>query len=327
MVGVFCILGWFHRSSQLKNLEPDERNSLPNNALQEALSKRFRRLLSGDPDGVPPWLDVIAAGDEPGLYMPTDAPWIVHADFGTLVGGIRALLMQALHPGSLTGVATHSRYEQDALGRLAGTIRWLTVTTFGSHAAVAGESQRVNRMHKRVTGEYETAGGEQRPYKAADPDLLLWVHIAFMDSFLRCHQMYAWREIPGGADAYVRLWAKSVEPLGLDSAPLNEADLLREIERYKVELVATPKTLDVVKFIKRPPLPVLARPVYWLLFEAAIVSLPIEFRELLGLKAKSAMVIKPLTRGVLRFIRVAIGPESPIEDGAIERLRRIGALN
>jgi uncharacterized protein (DUF2236 family) len=310
----------------LKNLEPDERNSLPNNALQEALSKRFRRLLSGDPDGIPPWLEVIAAGDEPGLYMPTDAPWIVHADFGTLVGGIRALLMQALHPGSLTGVATHSRYEQDALGRLAGTIRWLTVTTFGSHAAVAGESQRVNRMHKRVTGEYETAAGEQRPYKAADPDLLLWVHIAFMDSFLRCHQMYAWREIPGGADAYVRLWAKSVEPLGLDSAPMNEAELLREIERYKVELVATPKTLDVVKFIKRPPLPVIARPVYWLLFEAAVVSLPIEFRELLGLKAKSAKIIKPLTRGVLRFIRVAIGPESPIEDGAIERLRRIGAL-
>ena len=299
---------------------------MPNNALQEALSKRFRRLLSGDPDGIPPWLEVIAAGDEPGLYMPTDAPWIVHADFGTLVGGIRALLMQALHTGSLTGVATHSRYEQDALGRLAGTIRWLTVTTFGSHAAVAGESQRVNRMHKRVTGEYETAAGEQRPYKAADPDLLLWVHIAFMDSFLRCHQMYAWREIPGGADAYVRLWAKSVEPLGLDSAPMNEAELLREIERYKVELVATPKTLDVVKFIKRPPLPVLARPVYWLLFEAAVVSLPIEFRELLGLKAKSAKIIKPLTRGVLRFIRVAIGPESPIEDGAIERLRRIGAL-
>jgi uncharacterized protein (DUF2236 family) len=300
---------------------------LPNNALQESLSKRFRRLLSGDPDGVPPWLEVIAEGDEGGLFLPTDAPWIVHADFGTLVGGIRALLMQALHPGSLTGVATHSRYEQDALGRLAGTIRWLTVTTFGSHSAVANEAQRVNRMHKRVTGEYETSSGEQRPYKAADPDLLLWVHIAFMDSFLRCHQMYAWREIPGGADAYVRLWAKSVEPIGLATAPLNEAALVAEIERYKRELVATPKTLDVVKFIKRPPLPVLARPVYWLLFEAAVVSLPIEFRELLGLKAKRARIIKPLTRGVLRFIRFAIGPESPIEDGAIDRLRRIGALN
>jgi uncharacterized protein (DUF2236 family) len=327
MVGVFCILGWIRLAWELHMLHTEERPSLPNNALQEALSKRFRRLLSGDPDGIPPWLDVIAAGDEGGLYLPDEAPWIVHADFGTLVGGIRALLMQALHPGSLTGVATHSRYEQDALGRLAGTIRWLTVTTFGSHAAVAGEAQRVNRMHKRVTGEYQTAEGEQRAYKAADPDLLLWVHIAFMDSFLRCHQMYAWREIPGGADAYVRLWAKSVEPIGLSAAPMNEAELVAEIERYKRELVATPKTLDVVKFIKRPPLPLLARPVYWLLFEAAVVSLPIEFRELLGLKAKSSRVIQPLTRAVLRLIRFAIGPESPIEDGAIARLRRIGVLN
>jgi uncharacterized protein (DUF2236 family) len=235
--------------------------------------------------------------------------------------------MQALHPGSLTGVANHSRYEQDALGRLAGTIRWLTVTTFGSHTAVAGEAQRVNRMHKRVTGEYTTSTGEERPYKAADPDLLLWVHIAFMESFLRCHQMFAWRDIPGGADSYVRLWAKSVEPIGLTSAPMNESQLISEIDRYKRELVATEKTLDVVKFIKRPPLPVLARPVYWLLFEAAVVSLPIEFRTLLGLKAKPRWIIQPLTRGVLRFIRLAIGPESPIEDGAIERLRRIGVLN
>ena len=299
---------------------------MPNNALQEALSKRFRRLLSGDPDGVPPWLEVIEAGDEPGLYLPTDAPWVVHADFGTLVGGIRALLMQALHPGSLTGVANHSRYEQDALGRLAGTIRWLTVTTFGSHTAVANESGRVNRMHTRVTGEYHTAGGEQRPYKAADPDLLLWVHIAFMDSFLRCHQMFAWREIPGGADSYIALWSKSVEPLGLSSAPMNELELLAEIERQKPLLIATEKTLDVVKFIRYPPLPRLARPTYRLLFEAAVLSLPIEFRSMLGLKAKPRWLIQPVTRGVLRFIRLAIGPESPIEDGAIDRLKRIGVL-
>ena len=299
---------------------------MPNNALQEALSKRFRRLLSGDPDGVPPWLEVISAGDEPGLYLPTDAPWVVHADFGTLVGGIRALLMQALHPGSLTGVANHSRYEQDALGRLAGTIRWLTVTTFGSHTAVANESGRVNRMHTRVTGEYQTAGGEQRPYKAADPDLLLWVHIAFMDSFLRCHQMFAWREIPGGADSYIALWSKSVEPLGLSTAPMNELELLAEIERQKPLLIATEKTLDVVKFIRYPPLPRLARPTYRLLFEAAVLSLPIEFRSMLGLKAKPRWLIQTVTRGVLRFIRLAIGPESPIEDGAIDRLKRIGVL-
>jgi hypothetical protein len=59
---------------------------MPNNAFQEAMSVRFRRLLSQDPNGVPPWLGVVAAGDEAGLYLPTDAPWIVHADFGTLSG-------------------------------------------------------------------------------------------------------------------------------------------------------------------------------------------------------------------------------------------------
>ena len=89
-----------------------------NNALQENLSKRFRRLLSGDPGGTPPWLEVVARGDEPGLYVPTDAPWVIHRDFGTLVGGIRALLMQALHPAALTGVRGRAGASQaPCLGR------------------------------------------------------------------------------------------------------------------------------------------------------------------------------------------------------------------
>ncbi len=296
-----------------------------NNRIQENLSRRFRKLLSQDPNGVPPWLPIVAAGDEPGLFLPDDAPWVVHADFGTLVGGIRALLMQALHPGSLTGVAQHSRYEKDPLGRLAGTIRWLTVTTFGSISAIEQEANRVNRMHSRVSGEYTAASGESRIYRAADEDLLLWVHIAFMESFLRAHQMYAWREIPGGADAYVRLWSRSVEPLGLSKVPMSEADLIAEIKRQKQFLTTTATTFDVVRFIQYPPLPLAAKPVYRLLFEAAVLSLEPEFREILGLRAKPRWIIQPLTRTVLRVMRTAIGPESPIEDAAKARLERIGA--
>jgi len=295
-----------------------------NNRIQENLSRRFRKLLSQDPNGVPPWLPIVAAGDEPGLFLPDDAPWVVHADFGTLVGGIRALLMQALHPGSLTGVAQHSRYEKDPLGRLAGTIRWLTVTTFGSISAIEQEANRVNRMHSRVSGAYTTASGESRSYRAADKDLLLWVHIAFMESFLRAHQMYAWREIPGGADAYVRLWSRSVEPLGLISVPMTEVDLIAEIKRQKRFLNTSATTFDVVRFIQYPPLPAAAKPVYRLLFEAAVLSLEPEFREILGLRAKPRWLIKPLTRTVLRVMRAAIGPESPIEDAATARLERIG---
>lgn len=309
-----------------------DKSALKNNAFQEALSVRFRRLLSGDPKGVPPWLDVIAAGDEAGFFLPTDAPWVVHADFGTLVGGIRALLMQALHPGSLTGVKNHSRYQSDPLGRLAGTIRWLTITTFGSKTAVLGEASRVNRLHTRVTGEYTTGAGDRVAYRAADQDLLLWVHIAFMESFLVSHEQFAWREIPKGsaatgADNYVSQWSASVAPLGLNEVPMSRAELDSTIDQiYRAGLLAAnDDTLSVVEFIKNPPLPNLAAPIYRLLFDAAVLSLKPEFRNLLGLKSKPGWVIRPLTRWTLRLMRLAIGPESPIEDGAIARLRRIGA--
>ena len=305
-----------------------------NSRLQETLSKRFRRLLSGDPNGIPPWLEVVASGDEAGFFVPTDAPWVVHADFGTLVGGIRALLMQALHPGSLTGVKNHSRYQNDPLGRLAGTIRWLTVTTFGSKSAVLGEASRVNRLHKSVTGEYTTGEGQKIPYKAGDQDLLLWVHIAFMESFLVAHEQFAWREIPTGqaptgADNYVAQWSVSVKPLGLAKVPMNRDELDQAINQFyrAGTLVTNQDTLEVVRFIKNPPLPVLAIPIYRLLFDAAVLSLNPEFRDLLGLKSKPRWLIQPLTRLVLKAMRAAIGPESPIEDGAIARLRRIGALS
>ena len=293
------------------------------------MSVKFRRLLSGDPDGIPPWLELVAQGDKPGYFMPTDAPWIVHRDFGTLVGGIRALLMQAMHPGTLAGVAQHSRYEQDALGRLAGTIRWLTTTTFGSVDAVASEASRVNRLHERVTGEYTDASGAPKPYRASNGDLLLWVHAAFTDSFLTCHLMYAWRDLPGGADAYVSQWSKSVSPLGLSRVPMSKVELDEYIDKCLSDgtLRVDETTLRVVKFIKRPPLPVVAGIAYRLLFAAAVASLRPEVQRMLKLKALPVWFIQPVTRGALKFLNLLIGPESPIEEGALRRLERIGLLD
>jgi len=303
-----------------------------NTALQERFSVAFRRLLSGAPDGTPPWLEVVARGDEPGLFLPSDAPWVIHRDFGTLVGGIRALLMQALHPAALTGVRDHSRYEKDPLGRLAGTIRWLTVTTFASTPEVMREAGRVNRLHERVTGEFETGSGEMRPYAAADPEFLLWVHVAFMESFLVAHQMYASAPIPAGtastgADNYVAQWAASVTPLGLDTTPSSvaEADAIIDDLAARGVLCASDSTQSVIAFIRMPPLPLLARPIYRLLFDAAVVSIRPEFRTMLGLRAKPRWLIVPATRLTLRVMRAAIGPESPIEEAALARLERISA--
>lgn len=291
-----------------------------NNKVQEFFSVRFRRLLSGAPDGTPPWLEIIAGGETGGLFLPTDGPWVVHRDFGTLVGGIRALLVQALHPATLAGVRNHSRYEQDPLGRLAGTIRWLTVTTFGSHAAVAGEASRVNRLHTRVVGEKPVS------YRAADPHLLLWVHAAFTDSFLSAHELYCVAPIPGGADGYVSTWARSVEPLGLEDAPKSFADLDARMDEFLDELVVNEDTRSVVRFIRKPPLPFGVRSAYGLLFQAAVVSLRPEHRAMLGLKSAPRWLVIPTTRFLLKAIRVLIGPESPIEDGALVRLRRLGLI-
>jgi hypothetical protein len=109
---------------------------------------------------------------------------------------------------------------------------------------------------------------------------------------------------------------------------MSEQELENEIDKFYNSglLVSTPDTEKVIEFIKNPPLPGAAKLVYGLLFEAAVLSLRPEFRKLLGLKAKPAWFIKPATRWSLRSMRLAIGPESPIEDGAKTRLRAIGVL-
>ncbi len=93
-----------------------------------------------------------AEGDDEGFFEPGGPAWTVHAGMGTLVAGIRALLMQALHPGAMAGVHDWSRYRQDPLGRLTGTVRWIVVTTFGTTDQARRETSRVMRFHGRVAG-------------------------------------------------------------------------------------------------------------------------------------------------------------------------------
>ncbi len=295
-------------------------------SLQDRLGTRFRRIITSSPDGVPPWLGAVAEGDDAGMYLPTDEPWQVHANFTTLVGGIRALLMQALHPGSLAGVEQHSRYETDALGRLAGTTRWLTIMTFGSRSAIAKEAARVNGMHSRVKGEYENAQGQHRAYKASDPDLLLWVHIAFTDSFLTTYELYSGNTVD--ADRYVGLWSQAVAPLGLAECPMTKDELHDALEKFDEQglLRVDDTTLRVVRFIRRPPLSRTARFAYWFLFQGAVASMPAKYRHRLGLRSLPMWVVGPVTRTLLRLMRIAIGSHSPIEEAAHERLTRIGAL-
>ena len=301
-----------------------------NNRAQEFLSKRFRKLLSGDPNGIPPWLPVVAAGDQPGLFVPSDAPWVVHGDFSTLVGGIRALILQALHPATLAGVAQHSRYKADPLGRLSGTIRWLTITTFGSVDAIEQEASRVNRLHERISGMVQDSHGRSTDYSARDPKLLLWVHLAFTEAFLSAQLEVSRQSIPGGADAYVDLWRKSAVPLGLhlEALPKSRAELSSALSDFFIrgELRYDAATAEVMRFIERPPLPKPAALVYRVLFRAAIASLPDWAVELTGYSVRNPRLVLWATKWLLVAMRKAIGPESPIEDAAIARLKRAGVI-
>lgn len=279
-------------------------------------------MLTSDPGGAVPWLEAVAGGEGPGFFMPDEAPWVVHGDMATLVGGIRALLVQALHPGSLAGVREHSRYKEDPLGRLAGTIQWLTVTTFASRESILREAGRVRGMHGKVRGTYRDAEGREREYRASDPELLLWVHLAFTDSFLRCHQAYGAVAIPGGADAYVDLWARSVEPLGLEEAPRDEGEMERVLERFEAQLVVREDTREVIEWLRRPPLPWPSRQVYRLLFQAAYLTLSERDRERIGLRAWPRWLVVGPTRFLLRSLRWWIGKEDPLQDAAKARLRK-----
>lgn len=282
----------------------------------------FRKTVSGDPSGAPAWSQQMAIGNDVGLFGPESAVWQVHGCIATLVGGIRALLMQAAHPAALTGVAEHSAYDTDPLGRLERTTRWLTITSFGSTEAIEFEARRVRQMHTRVEGDFEQRSGERTRYSASDPRYLLWVHCAFTDSFLRAHQELGY-PLPQGADRYVREWAKSAQPLGLDTAPESEAELADVMDNFaRNEVVTIAMTPPIVGFILRPPFSRGGLFFYRILANAAIATIDEPFLTVLGLKPRSKSWLK-VSKVLLDLLSYMLGHESPSQKIARKRINAL----
>ena len=290
--------------------------------MRERIGAGFRRIVSGQGDGRPDWVEQLAHGSDEGFFGPESAAWAVHGALPTLVGGIRALLLQTLHPAVLAGVDEHSRYHDDPLGRLAGTTQWLTVVTFGDRAAAERESARVRGLHRRVQGEFQDADGLLRPYRATDPELLRWVHLTFTDSFLAAHRVWG-GPIPGGEDAYVREWAKAGELVGVADCPTDAAGLTASIDSYRPVLRRDETTQRTIDFICNPPLPMAARPAYRLLFAGAVATLPTEYRELLGFPPVPLVLVRPLIRGLFAGLALALGDRPPAQTAAQRRLATV----
>lgn len=232
-------------------------------------------------------------------------------------GGIRALLLQSLHPLAMAGVVDHSGFEGDPWGRLQRTSHFLAVTTFGTAADARAIVAVVRRVHETVTG----TAPDGRPYAATDPHLLRWVHVAEVDSFLTAHQRYGAQPLDqAGRDAYVAQTARVAEELGAADPPRTEAELRDQLQAYRPELAGSRGARRTARFLLlNPPLPLLARAPYSALSAAAVSMLPRWARRSLllpYLPLTEATVVRAAGEVVTRGIRWTMTPPEPAADAA-----------
>ena len=246
-------------------------------------------------------------------WFEPDSPIVrVHADAAMFVGGIRALLLQTMHPVAIRAVAEHSGYRGDPWGRLARTSRFLAVTTFGTGEDAERAVAAVRAIHDRVTGTLD----DGTPYVASDPHLLGWIHVAEVDSFLRAHTVYGTEPLVGSdRDRYVAETAEVVRRLGVVDPPTTEAGLEEAMASYRPELRGSREAREAVSYLLlRPPLPLAARVPYGALAAAAVGLMPLWTRlplRLPWLPVSERTVVRALGRTTVGTIRWAMAPREP----------------
>jgi len=223
----------------------------------------------------------------------------------------------------MAGVHDHSRYREDPLGRLAGTVRWVLTTTFGDRKQAEDACAFVGKLHVKVQGSYDSTHGPAE-YSANDPTLLSWVHVAFADSFLRCHEQWG-APIPGGADAYVDEWAEAGTLMGVAKPPHSEAELREQLAAFGPQLRSDQRVLDAVHFIRKPPFHSSTGLGYRVIFAGAISTLPREYRRMLGVRRPWWPALT-LTRIVLWFVARLLGRPSTSEINARRRIAALASL-
>ena len=245
----------------------------------EAAGAVLRRVAGPDPTAA---RNRIHATPGPRWFHPASPIGRVHGDASMFVGGIRALLLQSLHPRAMAAVAAHSGYRGDPWGRLQRTATFLATTTFGPADDAATIVAVVRAVHGRIRGT--TPEGE--PYEASDPHLLRWVHVAEVDSFLLAHQRLGARPLTDAeCDEYVAQTAVVGRALGARDVPTTVAELHRALGGYRPELRSSAAAREAADFLLRtPPLPALARVPYALLAAGGVSLMPVWSRAELGLR-------------------------------------------
>jgi uncharacterized protein (DUF2236 family) len=246
-------------------------------------------------------------GDD-GLFGPGSAPWRIHGDFTSMIiGGVSALLLQMLHPRALAGVWDHSDFRRDRHGRLKRTAAFISVTTFGSTAKAEAMIARVRRVHDRVAGTLP----DGTPYSANDPELLTFVHVAEVDSFLRAHLRYKDAGLPGAVqDRYLTDYAEVARRLGAEDVPTSRREIAEYYRRIRPELRFDARTRDVAQALLARGDEVMAEPMRLMVFAAGRDLLPDWAAAMHGsVPALAAPAIRSGARGMGRVLRWALSAQ------------------
>ncbi|HEY5272132.1 MAG TPA: oxygenase MpaB family protein [Acidimicrobiales bacterium] len=207
----------------------------------------IRRSLGDSPGAIEDYAGPVG---DPGLVGPDSMAWRVHADLpGMLIGGFAALMFQTLHPLAMAGVAAHSRFREDPLGRLQRTARFVAGTTFGAMPFVDDLIGEVVAVHARVRG----IAPDGRPYSAADPELLTFVHVTEVSSFLAGFQRYSPRPLLRvEKDQYFDEVAEIARRLGASNVPTSLGEVRTYLEQILPELVRSAQSDEALEFLRRP---------------------------------------------------------------------------
>ena len=277
---------------------------MPPTPLSERLRLKLVERVRGVFNDVESGQQPVPTSDE--ALFPKDSPIrMVHADIvAMMVGGVRGLLLQMLHPHALQGVLDHSNFRTDMHGRLRRTARFIAVTTFGHREDAMAAVDRVNRIHAKVGGTLPNGTA----YSATDPRTLAWVHVAEATSFLAAYLRHVRPDMPGSEqDEYYRQFAVIARALGADPVPIDRREAEAIFRDLRADLTASPAAREIAQLVLTQKPPGSPPAVQALLGAEAVALLPPFARSMLALERPglAAIPARAATWGMGKTLRWA----------------------
>lgn len=189
-----------------------------------------------------------------GLFGPGSVTWKVHEEPILIVAGLRSLYLQALHPRAMAGVAQNSNYRTDAWGRLVRTATYVGTTIYGTTAEAEAAGRRLRTRHARMRATDPFTGEE---FRVDDPELLRWVHVTEVESFVSTARRSGLALTDDEVDGYYTEQRRSAALVGLDpdDVPGTAAEVADYYRDVRPQLRMTREAAETAVFLTAPPIP------------------------------------------------------------------------